>query len=132
MITALYAALLALLYVWLSMRVIQVRRSAKVSLGDAGDDVLTRRVRAHANCAEYVPIGLILIFFVEQLWQSWWLIHALGAAFVLGRVLHAHGMAGTDRMWFKLRKQGMVLTFAVIAIAAIAILIGLVRKWHFG
>jgi uncharacterized protein len=132
MITSLYAALLALFYVWLSFRVITVRRSAKVSLGDGGDDLLARRVRAHANFAEYAPIGLILIYFVEQLWHTWWMIHALGAAFLIGRVLHAHGMAGTDRMWFKLRKQGMVLTFAVIAIGAIAILIGLARKWHFG
>jgi uncharacterized membrane protein YecN with MAPEG domain len=59
-VTALYAAPLALLFLVLSVRVIQRRRSGQVALGDGGDHLLLRCMRVQANFAEYVPIALIL------------------------------------------------------------------------
>ena len=55
MITALYASLLALWFVFLSMRVI-IRGNpmfAFLILGATPDDMLERAVRAHGNLAEY-------------------------------------------------------------------------------
>ena len=43
-ITALYAGLLAPLFILLSMRVIRRRRGAKVAVGDGGDMALLRRI----------------------------------------------------------------------------------------
>ena len=42
-ITPIYAALFALFFVALSLRVIRFRRSARISLGDGGDEELRRR-----------------------------------------------------------------------------------------
>ena len=44
-VTLVTAALCGLLYFWLSLRVVEVRRSAKVSLGDGGDEQLLQRIR---------------------------------------------------------------------------------------
>ena len=40
-VTPIYAGLLALLYVFLSLRVIRMRRGARISFGDGGDTVPT-------------------------------------------------------------------------------------------
>jgi len=44
-VTSIIAALAALLYIALAMRVIGVRRSDKVSLGDAANKTLETRIR---------------------------------------------------------------------------------------
>jgi uncharacterized membrane protein YecN with MAPEG domain len=59
-ITPLYAGLLALLYLVLSYRIVVLRRN-KVSLGDGGNPILQRRIRAHGNFSEYVPMILIML-----------------------------------------------------------------------
>jgi uncharacterized membrane protein YecN with MAPEG domain len=61
----LYAGLLALWLVVLSLRVIQARRAARVSLGDGGNRALQRAIRGQANFAEYVPIALLLLLILE-------------------------------------------------------------------
>ncbi len=121
-ITAFYAALFGAGLIWLSLRVIGVRRSAKVSLGDGNDESLRRRVRAHANFTEFVPLGLLLIYFVEIAWKLTLLTHALALTLLIGRALHAYGMSG-PRMNFKFRKNGMLLTFLSIAAASVALLV---------
>lgn len=63
-ITSVYAAAIALLLLALSWRVIEARRAGRVSLGDGGDRALLRRIRAQGNCAEYAPMGLILLALV--------------------------------------------------------------------
>nr|WP_265324035.1 MAPEG family protein [Aeromonas veronii] len=50
-----YAALLALLFVLLSIRTIRTRHSRKVALGHGDDPAMLRAMRVHANFAEYVP-----------------------------------------------------------------------------
>ena len=60
-----YAALLALLFVLLSIRTIRTRHSRKVALGHGDDPAMLRAMRVHANFAEYVPLALLLIYFVE-------------------------------------------------------------------
>ena len=44
----LYASLLALFYVYLSIRAIGVRRKAQISIGDGGNDSTLRAMRMHA------------------------------------------------------------------------------------
>ncbi len=58
-----YAALLALLFVLLSIRTIRTRHSRKVALGHGDDPAMLRAMRVHANFAEYVPLALLLISF---------------------------------------------------------------------
>ena len=60
LMTTLLASILALLYVWLGLQVITQRRKHQVLIGTGGNSELEWTIRAHANFAEYVPIGLIL------------------------------------------------------------------------
>jgi uncharacterized membrane protein YecN with MAPEG domain len=88
MITALYAALSALLMVKLAREVISVRRSAQVALGDGNNPQLLAAIRIHANAAEYIPIALFLMLLLEFNQAPNWLIHFSGIVLLIGRLLH--------------------------------------------
>ena len=64
-ITAIYASLLAFIYIKLSTNVIKLRRLHKVSLGHKDHKDLEQAIRAQANFIEYVPFGLILLSCLE-------------------------------------------------------------------
>lgn len=121
-ITALYAGLLALLFVGLSVQVIRQRLARMVSLGDGGDAELSRRVRVHGNFAEYVPLALILIALAETLGAPALLLHALGLATLAGRASHAWGLSPANSMQ-ALRTVGMILTFATLIVGAATCLV---------
>ena len=65
-ITAVFAALLAPLFLVLSYRVIKLRGSTRTALGDGGNPELLRRMRVQANFAEYAPLALVLIGLAEK------------------------------------------------------------------
>ncbi|WP_417584185.1 MAPEG family protein [Nitrincola sp.] len=121
-ITPLYAALLALLFVFLSFRIIRLRRALQVGLGDAGDKQLGRAIRVHANFAEYVPLGLLLVFFVEAQQAPFWWVHLLGLLLLLGRLLHAYGLGQVNETLIY-RMIGMVMTFASVVFSAVYLLV---------
>ena len=64
-ITLTIAGAAAILHIWLSLRVGRLRRPLKIGVGDGGNEVLLRRMRAHANFAENMPIFLILLGLIE-------------------------------------------------------------------
>ena len=116
-ITPLYASFLTLVFVFLSFRVIGLRRAQKIGLGDGGDRDMLRRIRAHGNFAEYCPLALLLMALAELQNQPDWRIHAIGGLLVAGRLAHAYGVSnglGTPRV------AGMVLTFAALITGALA------------
>lgn len=112
-ITATYAALLAFLFVALSIRVIRSRRGASVAIGDGGNAILLRRMRVQANFAEYVPLALILLGLAESLRSPSLLLHAAGIVLVGARLVHAVGVSRPDED-FRLRVAGMTGTLTVI------------------
>jgi uncharacterized protein len=120
-IVPIYAAMLAFLYIALSARVIQARRSAKVAIGTRGHVHLERKMRVHANFAEYVPFALLLATFIEMQGRPAWLIHLLCLALVVARVIHAYGVS-QERENFKLRMVGVATTFTVLAVMALLLL----------
>lgn len=122
-ITALAAALLAPLYIYLTLQVISQRRGAKVAIGDGGDKTLLRRMRVQANFAENVPFALILMGLAESLRASQFALYIIGACLVVGRLSHAFGVSQPQET-FAFRVSGMVLTFAAIVLAAIACVAG--------
>lgn len=91
-VTITTAGLCGLILLALSVRVVAVRGSAKVSLGDGGDPLLLSRIRAHANFAEYVPIILILMGLIESSGANRSVLGAIGIALVVCRIAHAIGM----------------------------------------
>jgi uncharacterized membrane protein YecN with MAPEG domain len=98
-VTALYAGLSGLLLLALAARVVARRRGARIGIGTGDDRELERRVRAHGNAVEYLPLGLVLLLVAELagLGAAW--LHAAGVALVASRVAHAYGLsrsAGTS------------------------------------
>ncbi len=123
-ITAFYASLLGLCYLYLSLLVIGVRRSARISLGDGGNEDLRRLGRAHGNFSEYVPITLILIACFEANFGQAWVIHVFALGLLFGRLLHAFGIRHHEGASWQ-RLVGMLLTFAALLMSAVANLIQL-------
>jgi len=117
-ITAFYASLLAALFLFLSVRVIGWRRQQRVEIGHGEDAQLLRRMRVHANFAEYVPFALVLMALAESLGPPHILTHLVGLMLVVGRVLHAYGLSQTPHI-LRYRVWGVQLTFSAIGIAAL-------------
>ena len=120
-VTPLYAASIALLFVALSIRTLRLRRRFQVAIGPGEEPLLIRAMRVHANFAEYAPIALLLMLFVELLTRNATLVHALGVLLLAGRALHAYGVSQV-RENFRYRVSGMALTFTVIISAAVILL----------
>ncbi len=122
MITILYAGLLGLLYLVLSVLVVKGRYGYKLAFGDGGNPEMVKRIRAHGNFAEYVPFALLLLFLTDSVQYSPLLIHVLGITLVLARILHAVALY---KNIFRFRVTGVVLTFLVIAVCSVLLI------WHF-
>ncbi|NRP12577.1 Inner membrane protein YecN [Aliiroseovarius sp. xm-m-379] len=118
-VTPIYLGLLALLFLFLSARVIRTRQSERISVGDADNKRMIKAMRTQANCMEYVPIGGLLLLTSELQGAPLWAVHLLGGMLVAGRVMHAVGFGRTPQI-IPLRKTGMVLTLAMIGITALA------------
>lgn len=117
-ITMMYAGALAFVLLALSYRVIQARGESKVYMGDGGNALLLRRMRGHANFAEYVPFALLLMAMLESRGVPAWQMHALGASLLTGRLLHAYTF-GFSTHFMPGRFGGTVLTWGVIGIAGL-------------
>jgi len=121
-----YASILALLFVALSVRTLRLRHSLKIGIGDAGNTRMLRAMRVHSNFAEYVPLSLILLYFIEV--QGAWpiLVHALGLCLMIGRLSHAYGVS-QERENYNFRIAGMALTFTVLVSSALYLLFAYAR-----
>ncbi|TNE30369.1 MAG: hypothetical protein EP349_05435 [Alphaproteobacteria bacterium] len=117
LIAAIYGALLAMLFLMLSIHVVTLRRELGIAFGDGGKDDLTKAVRAHGNFAEYVPMALILFVMLELNGTSDYLVHLLGGALVLARTAHASGLIFSKNKISKRRVFGTALTWIVIGVA---------------
>lgn len=118
-ITILYAGLIGLLLLTLSLRVIAKRRApGGPSLGDGGDPALNRRIRAQGNLIEYAPMVLIMMALLENSGQPAAALHALGIAFVVGRAMHAYALSKTGGSVIG-RFGGSLLTLTALAVASI-------------
>ncbi|MFP4043510.1 MAG: MAPEG family protein [Rhodosalinus sp.] len=120
-ITPIYAGLLGLLFVALSLWVVVRRVRAGAASGDAGDPALSDAIRAHANFAEYVPLGLILMALAEAQGMPAVALHLYGGALLLARTMHAAGMARRPNVP-PLRGGGWLLTVVALLAGALGVL----------
>lgn len=112
---ALYAGIFVIFFIVLKGRVGRVRMSEKIGFGDGANERLQRVIRVQGNAVEDVPVTLVGILALGALSAPVWLIHALGAGLLIGRVLHAIGLTGSSggsfgRMW------GTLLTLIVMLV----------------
>lgn len=120
-ITPLYAGLLAIWFLVLSVRVVQ-RRGHGVSLGDGGDTLLLRRIRGHANFAEYVPLILLMMGLLELSRVNGALLHGFGITLVIARLLHGYALSFSEQFKFG-RFWGTLLTFILVALLGLLCLV---------
>ena len=110
-ITTLSVVVAALLLIALALSVSMQRMKIGVEIGDKGEDVaLTRRIRAHGNFTETVPLALMLIALVEVSGNLKATI-ALAAVLLAARLAHA---VGTLAGMAALRGIGMLLSFVTL------------------
>lgn len=121
-ITAYYAAILALLFVFLSVKTIKARRAYQVSIGDGGEKAILRASRVHANFAEYVPFNILLIGILEIQSYSSWVIHLLSVTLIVARISHAYGVSQLNEN-LKFRIFGTSTTLNIMATSALLILL---------
>ena len=116
-VTPLYAGLLTLWFVLLSVRVMNLRRRG-ILFGDSGDISVARIIRAQANFAEYVPLALLLMGFLEVTRYSIYLLHVLGVILVVARLLHGLALSFGWQVRFG-RVSGAALTLFVLLIESV-------------
>tara|TARA_B100001093_G_scaffold412422_1_gene402079 strand:+ start:75 stop:482 length:408 start_codon:yes stop_codon:yes gene_type:complete len=126
--TALYTSLLGMLWLGLTMYVILGRWKYEVSLGDGDEKDLHRRIRAHANFMETVPFAVLLLWFGEMYVLTPHIVHSMGIALVIGRVLHAYGMLFQKRSTNRFRQTGMALTMTMMGVLSVWLFVGLMSS----
>jgi uncharacterized membrane protein YecN with MAPEG domain len=115
MISSLYSSLLALIFIILTVRVIRLRRSQKISIGDGGNFALQKAIAAQANFCQSCPIFLILFLITEFNDVNSIILHCCGVIMLLGRALHAYGI-NQEKENFFFRVGGMIATFTALII----------------
>ena len=124
-VTLTAAAAAAIINLWLSIRVGQLRQSTKTIHGDDAGGPLTRRMRAQLNFVENTGFVLVLIAAIEisgrgEPWLAW-----VAAIYMLGRLAHAFGMdAETGTKPRMIGTLVTMLTLLGLAIAAALIAMG--------
>jgi len=115
MISVIYAVVSALLIVWLSFRVIKLRRKNRISIGDGRNSELKIAIAAQSNAIEYIPIALLLLFALEYNNANIFLVHILGLMLITGRIVHARGILSEK---LNIRVVGMQITiFSIIGLS---------------
>src|SRR5277367_2948959 len=126
-VTALYAGLLGIIAVGVAFPPGMMRGKLNISVGDGGNPALLLAMRRHANFAEWVPLALILIALLELNGVSTRAIHALGAALVIARLLHAFGLK-SDTVQSIGRGLGAMATALITVIASVWLVILFVHR----
>ncbi len=124
-VTAFYASILALIYLALSLWVVIGRGKFKVIHGDGGHDALQRRIRAHANFIEYVPIILIVCALLEARGAGAFTMTLLLLPLTLVRLMHPVGMLAKENslQQYLFRAPAALITWIVMAASAILLLL---------
>lgn len=122
LIAGFYVALGALLILALAVRVMWLRNSRGVALGNGGDKALERAIRVHANAVEYLPAGLLLLVALALEQTRPLLLHVFGIVLIVGRLVHAIGLSASSGRSFG-RVVGIVLTVLVMLAMAIVLVV---------
>jgi uncharacterized membrane protein YecN with MAPEG domain len=121
-ISALYAALNALVVLALALLVVRQRAKTGISIGEGPTDgPLHRAIRAHANAVEYVPIILVLLVVLDLADANVILLHAVGGGLLLGRLLHGFGLSRSGGISIG-RSIGTILTWLALVAGSIGCL----------
>jgi uncharacterized membrane protein YecN with MAPEG domain len=125
MATLLYTGCLGLLYLWMTFVVIRERKKHQIAYGHGPNQEIAGLVSAHSNFAAYVPLVLLMLFFLEERGIiSNVGAHFIGASLLLGRILHFLGLSqklGKSHLNF--RVAGMMCTILALGYATLRCLL---------
>lgn len=85
------------------------------------DGALQRKVSAHGNFSEYVPIALFFLIALELMSTQTWLVWLEGGLLTIARIAHAYGLIKTYGP-SPGRAIGFLLTWLVYIIGSLACL----------
>ena len=120
-ITPVFAAIFVLIYVVLTFGVVRRRFGKKISLGTGEDRDLEKAIRIHGNFAEYVPLSLLLFWFVETITFNRTLVLVLASVLLVARICHVIGMKN-PRSYLVLRQAGILATLGVMLVASLVLI----------
>jgi len=86
---------------------------------------MLRAMRVHSNFAEYVPLSLILIYFVETRGVHPLCVHLLGLGLLAGRASHAFGVSQAKEN-YRFRVFGRAMTLTTIILSSVYLLVAYV------
>jgi len=109
----LYAGLLGLMLIALSVQVVRARRRFRVGLGTGSEEGLQQAVRVQANFTEYVPFAVLMLVLAEITGLPAASVHGAGALLIVSRLLHAAGLSGSPGRSFG-RFYGTAGTWLVV------------------
>jgi len=118
---ALYGGVLGLLLVFMIFAIIRLRWTLKVSIGDGGEKILAKAMRGQANFVETATLGMILLLLIALVGAPVWVVHLMGLALVVGRLLHASVFFMGAH--FRLRQMGMVITALYLILASAGLIL---------
>jgi uncharacterized membrane protein YecN with MAPEG domain len=123
-LTSAYAGVFGVIFFALSLWVVLGRLKFRVIHGDGGKPFLNRRIRAHANFAEYVPFILFLVALLEASGSGPTTVHALLLPLVIVRIAHPFGMLAPESApaQYIFRGASIVVTFAILVISSVLLL----------
>lgn len=122
MIVPRYASVLGGLFVKLSWSTLRLRRKHKVGVGDGDKRDLQKAIRAHANFAEYAPMSIMILYFLEvHGGYPGLLIHMMCVSLCIGRFVHAFGVSQVAEV-YKYRVFGTAMTLSVLSIGCLLLL----------
>lgn len=127
-ITSIAAAFLAVLMLPLALMVTMRRiKLGNVVFGHGDDETLLRRIRAHANFTEYVPLSLIVLGLAELNGSSKWLLGTTATLLIVGRIMHALGVLFAPYASAP-RGIAMIMTHASYLMPAIWLLLNVIAR----
>ncbi|MDA4848825.1 MAPEG family protein [Hoeflea poritis] len=121
-ITGIYASLLAIVMIVLSVRVSMLRAQSDIPMLHGENIQLAEWVRRHGNFTENAPMGLILMGIVEAFGASFLLLNVIGGTLLVGRIVHPFGIAAKDENKLA-RGAGALLTAISMLICVVFILV---------
>lgn len=120
-ITTVFIAILVLVQIAMTVAAGVYRLQSDIRFLDGGDEEMLRRIRAHGNFIETVPMALLAMAAAEYVGAPALLLWVGGSMLLAGRLLHYATIRGSG--WGAGRAGGMLLTFIPITIFAVVVLL---------
>jgi hypothetical protein len=122
-ITFITTGILGFLYLIHTVRVISARSAdGGPALGAGGSEAIERKIRTHANFAEYIPLLLFILFLLEShgIANKYLLVYA--SLLIIGRIIHAYGLLPVGGiLWARI--VGMIMTITALVLGCATLLL---------